>query len=485
MTRPAANVESHIGQYKILRTLGAGGMGTVYEGEHILLGKRAAIKTLLPSLSSHREIVDRFFNEARAISVISDPGVVQIFDFGYHVDGTAYIVMELLEGEPLSTRIERLGKLPTIDALRITRQITSSLEAAHERGIIHRDLKPGNVYVIRDNEAQSGERTKILDFGVAKLGGTDEDAHTTQTGTMLGTPVYMSPEQCKSAGEVDHRTDIYSVGCALFHMLTGRPPFECDSVAEFIAAHLREEPEPPSTLVPDLHPHVDAIVMRCLAKAPEDRFQSMAELQAAIERALAEISDSGSVTAAPGVARLPLGEGFQSKYDVNLGNRLATFDVTPPPRSPESKSWFIDSMSVPPISDRYDVPKMGFGKRIALAGALLAGVAGGLFVTSLALSAENASAATVPAPTAPAATSPEELSLQERHTVRETVPPVPLEPIEEPVIEEPAPAPIVKETAKKPEKVKRPPRPHVMKRPQPRTLKRDHETPGEDLYDTR
>jgi serine/threonine protein kinase len=480
VTRPAASAETHIGQYKILRTLGAGGMGTVYLGEHILLGKRAAIKTLLPSLSSHREIVDRFFNEARAISAISDPGVVQIFDFGYHVDGTAYIVMELLEGEPLSTRIERLGKLPAIDALRITRQITSSLEAAHECGIIHRDLKPANVYVIRDGEAQSGERTKILDFGVAKLGGTDEDAHTTQTGTMLGTPVYMSPEQCRSAGEVDHRTDIYSIGCALYHMLAGRPPFECDSVAELIASHLREEPAPPSTLVPDLPPQVDAIVMRCLAKSPDERFPAMAELQAAIERALAELSDSGSVVAAPGIARLPLGEGFQSEYDVNLGNRLATFDVTPSP-----DSWFIDSMSVPPISDRDDAPRMGLGKRVALACALLAGIAGGLVVTSVALSADNAAAATAPAPSAPVAASPEELSLHERHTVRESVPPAPAEPAVAPEIEEPAPAPIVKEVAKKPQKVERPPRPHVMKRPHPRTLHRDHEPVGEDLYDTR
>src|SRR5688572_32994232 len=125
-------------------------MGTVYLGEHVLLGRRAAIKTLLPSLSSHREIVDRFFNEARAISAISDPGVVSIFDFGYHVDGTAYIVMEYLEGESLAARLDRLTKLPLVDALRLARQLSSSLAAAHARDIVHRDLKPGNVFVIRD-----------------------------------------------------------------------------------------------------------------------------------------------------------------------------------------------------------------------------------------------------------------------------------------------------------------------------------------------
>lgn len=225
----APSVEKHIGQYKILRTLGAGGMGTVYLGEHRLLGRRAAIKTLLPALSSHREIVDRFFTEARAISAISDPGVVSIFDFGYHVDGTAFIVMEFLEGESLSARLERLGTLRLVDALRLARQLSSSLAAAHDRGIVHRDLKPGNVFLVRDPEVPGGERTKILDFGICKLG-DPECTTTTQTGTMLGTPVYMSPEQCRGAGRVDHRSDIYSLGCVLFHMLAGRPPFDCESV---------------------------------------------------------------------------------------------------------------------------------------------------------------------------------------------------------------------------------------------------------------
>ena len=186
MTAPP--VEKLIGQYRIVRTLGAGGMGTVYLGEHLLLGRRAAIKTLLAALSSQREIVDRFFNEARAISAISDPGVVQIFDFGYHVDGTAFIVMELIEGESLAARLERLERLPLVEALRLARQLASSLAAAHERGIVHRDLKPGNVFVIRDAEVPGGERTKILDFGICKLGDPDA-AGTTQTGAMLGTPV--------------------------------------------------------------------------------------------------------------------------------------------------------------------------------------------------------------------------------------------------------------------------------------------------------
>ena len=156
----------NIGQYRIVDKLGTGGMGTVFLGEHILLGRPAAIKILRPALSARKEVVERFFNEARATSAISDPGVVQVFDFGYHVDGTAYIVMELLDGEPLATRIQRLGRLPVAEALRIARQVAGALGAAHALGIVHRDLKPANIYLIGDPHAPGGERTKLLDFGI-------------------------------------------------------------------------------------------------------------------------------------------------------------------------------------------------------------------------------------------------------------------------------------------------------------------------------
>src|SRR5215510_6594604 len=184
-------------------------MGAVFLAEHTLIGRRAAIKVLLPALSQQREIVDRFFNEARATTSIPDPGIVQVFDFGFNVDGSAYIVMEFLEGEPLDKRLTRLGLLAASDALRITRQVSGSLGAAHARGIVHRDLKPDNIFMVRDPEAPGGERPKILDFGIAKLGGDNPSRMRTQTGALMGTPVYMSPEQCRGAGLVDHRSDIY------------------------------------------------------------------------------------------------------------------------------------------------------------------------------------------------------------------------------------------------------------------------------------
>ncbi len=294
--------EGLIGNYRVGRKLGEGGMGTVYLVEHALLGRKAALKVLLPSLSADPDIVNRFFNEARAATAIADPGIVQIFDFGIHTDGSAYIVMELLEGEPLDHRLRRVGRLSQIDALRIIRQCALSLQAAHTAGIVHRDLKPENIYLVVDAEVASGERCKILDFGIAKLGhsgGGEGNRFKTRTGALMGTPMYMSPEQCRGAGDIDHRSDIYALGCVLFHLLVGRPLFDGEGMGEIIASHLREPPPPPSTLVDGLRPEVEAIVLRCLAKAPADRFQHMSELvQAigAIERFL---------TAPPGMAVAP------------------------------------------------------------------------------------------------------------------------------------------------------------------------------------
>ncbi len=268
-----------IGTYRVLKKLGEGGMGAVYSAEHSLIGRRAAIKVLLPALSQNQEIVQRFFNEARAATAIQDPGIVQIFDFGYHSDGSAYIVMEYLEGEPLDARLKRLGRLAVPDALRILRMVASSLNAAHARGIIHRDLKPENIYLVSDREVSGGERPKILDFGIAKLtGDTGSSTVKTHTTAIMGTPMYMSPEQCRGAGQVDLRSDIYALGCVLFHLLVGRTPFDGDGIGEIIACHLREPAPSPSAFVPDIPPEVDQLVLRCMAKSADQRFQTAGEL---------------------------------------------------------------------------------------------------------------------------------------------------------------------------------------------------------------
>jgi serine/threonine-protein kinase len=238
--------------------------------------------------------------------------------------------MELLEGESLDARLHRLGRVPVMDVLRLTRQLALSLFAAHQRGVIHRDLKPENIFVVPDLEVFGGERTKILDFGIAKLTDLESSRLRTQTGLMMGTPVYMSPEQCRGAGSIDHRADVYSLGCVMFQMLTGRPPFDHEGGGELIAAHLKEIAPAPSTIVA-VQPAVDAIVARCLAKEPHERFATMHELAADLDHVLrtGSIALSSSIltpippepTFAPRRARWPL--VFAAAMIVGLGGATA------------------------------------------------------------------------------------------------------------------------------------------------------------------
>jgi len=295
---------AQVGAYRVLRRLGEGGMGEVWLAEHAMLGRRAAIKVLRAEQSSRPVMVTRFFNEARAAASISDPGIVQIFDFGHRADGSAYIVMELLEGEGLDQRLRRRGVLAVPDALRIMRQVAGSLGAAHAAGIIHRDLKPENIFLVRDPEVHGGERAKILDFGIAKLVG--ERRSQIQTYSMLGTPTYMSPEQCRATGPVDPRSDVYSLGCVLYTLLTGAPPFIKGGTGEIIAAHLLDEAPRLARLVANIPIGVDQIVERCLAKDPAERFASGTELAAAIGAELGMPSEISDRTIPDAYVTLPL-----------------------------------------------------------------------------------------------------------------------------------------------------------------------------------
>ena len=272
---------TQLGAYRVLHQIGEGGMGTVWLAEHGTLGRRAALKVLHPEYSSRPEIVQRFFNEARAATSIPDPGIVQIFDFGQHGDGSAYIVMELLDGEPLDRRLANVGRIAVADALRIMRQVANTLGAAHARAIVHRDLKPENIFLVRDPEVIGGERAKILDFGIAKLVGGAAGVKT-HTSTVMGTPTYMSPEQCRGAGQVDQRSDVYSLGCVLFTLLVGHPPFDGEGIGDIIAMHIRESAPAPSTRATGIPPEVDRLVLTCLAKDPAQRFASGGELALAI-----------------------------------------------------------------------------------------------------------------------------------------------------------------------------------------------------------
>src|SRR5262245_42276380 len=270
-----------LGGYRIVSEISTGGMGTVYRAQHTLLDRPAAVKLLRSELTANAELVQRFFTEARAASAIHHPGIIEVFDFGYATDGRAYLIMELLEGQPLGDRLQaRGGRLGEIETAQIARGIASALTAAHAKGIIHRDLKPDNVFLVTDPDLPSGERPKLLDFGIAKL--VDAvSAHHTQTGALIGTPLYMAPEQARAAATIDSRADLYSLGCILYEMLVGDPPFVAIGAGEIIAMHMFTPPPSPSARV-YTSPDMETIVMRLLAKDPHARYQTAAEVADAL-----------------------------------------------------------------------------------------------------------------------------------------------------------------------------------------------------------
>jgi serine/threonine-protein kinase len=275
--------------YAIVSEIGAGGMGRVYLATHRRLGRRAAVKVLLPEFASDPEIAARFFDEARATSLIDHPGIVEIYNCG-SLDDQPFIVMEHVDGESLATIVARTGPLAgePVTVASLLGQVASALAAAHAAGIVHRDLTPDNVFAILEREPAPRLSTKTLDFGVAKLA-VDRRAPGagTRPGTILGTPAYMSPEQCLGSNAVDHRSDVYALGCIAFELLTGRPPYMRSSAAELIAAHVREPAPPVSHMRPEVPPALDELVLRMMAKEPERRPASMDAVVAEVERLLA------------------------------------------------------------------------------------------------------------------------------------------------------------------------------------------------------
>ncbi len=275
-------IGEYLGSYRVQSKIGAGAIGEVYLAEHPLIGRKVAIKVLQQEFSTDPEIVSRFFNEARATAMIGHPGLVDALDFGMHQpSGAAYIVMEYLVGDTLSQHLERMNRLQPDVLIAVALQIASAAGAAHQRGIVHRDLKPDNVIIVSDQAYPFAMRIKVLDFGIAKL---SDATNKTRTGKLLGTPLYMSPEQCTGSGAVDHRADIYSLGIMMYEMACGKPPFGGRGVYELIMAHQNTPPVPPRQHSPLVPPELEAVILRALAKRADQRYQSMAELAQDLER---------------------------------------------------------------------------------------------------------------------------------------------------------------------------------------------------------
>jgi tRNA A-37 threonylcarbamoyl transferase component Bud32 len=275
-----------IGAYRVARLLGVGGMGRVYKGVHPAIGSRVAIKVLSRECTDRRELVDRFFAEAKAVNLIRHESIVNVLDLATLPDGRPYIIMEYLDGAPLASIIEHAvqtrSPLPLGGLARLAVEVLDALAAAHAKGIVHRDLKPDNIYV-----TPSG-RPKVLDFGIAKLSDLNAGS-ATRTGSLLGTPHYMAPEQ--AAGKpVDLRADVYAIGVILFEAATGQKPFLAESLFELLRKHVEVPPPPPRGLRPDLPVEVESVILTALAKAPEHRFASAQAMSMALQHATAHLA---------------------------------------------------------------------------------------------------------------------------------------------------------------------------------------------------
>ena len=274
-----ASTGARLDKYQLGRRLGEGSFGVVFAARDTTLGRDVAIKLLTAQHAYDPQILARFLQEATAAARITHPGIVTMFDCG-HTGGTAYIAMELLKGETLTNRLARSGRLAPDIAMELVRQIASALEAAHHAGVVHRDLKPDNIFLVPDPAVPSGERVKILDFGLAKL--RDQASRHTQARIVFGTPRYMSPEQTRSAAKADHRSDIYALGCILFELVCGQPPF-AGEMMDVVEQHQHMRAPRARAFMPALPDKLDRLIGEMLAKAPDERPQTMAAVQRALQ----------------------------------------------------------------------------------------------------------------------------------------------------------------------------------------------------------
>jgi serine/threonine-protein kinase len=383
------------GKYAIEKKLGEGGMGAVYIGEHLMMKRRVAIKTLLPQFTKNENAVQRFQREAQAASAIGHPNIVTIHDLGQTPDGMLYIVMELLDGRDLGQEVRALkasgwSKMDVERALLIMRQAGEGLAAAHEKGVVHRDLKPDNIFLTKARD--DADRVKLLDFGISKIRTPSPDqARLTTDGSLLGTPYYMSPEQAQGKSDIDHRADIYAFGVIFYELLAGRVPFQDDNMLRVIAMHALEQPPPPRQWNPEITPDMEAFILRAMAKDPASRFQTMND----VLMTLRAITGGGQDSTSAGFAAVSTGNGMTpAGYGSDPSGASWNGGRTPPPTfgAGGGGSWsgqgtgpMPGTLTATPMAWSEGPPKSqgGAGLKIAVAvvGVLLfLGVVGGLAV---------------------------------------------------------------------------------------------------------
>jgi eukaryotic-like serine/threonine-protein kinase len=314
------------GPYVLKKEIASGGGGTVYEAQHKVLGRKAAVKVLRRQLAASPQMVTRFVREAQAVNMIKHPAIVDIYEFDTLPDGRPFYVMELLEGTDVRTLLNERGRFSPAEVLEILEPVCSALQVAHEQGIVHRDLKASNIFVKTSGDTRA---IKLLDFGIAKLMHPDaSEAGLTVVGTRLGTSYTMAPEQIRGDG-VDPRTDIYALGVVLYHLLTGQYPFRAETMTDIERMHLEAPPPRPSQGAP-VSPAFDAVVLRCMEKTAERRYQSVKAFIEALREAVGSKTDKPEITARAAAifVEIRVADSADAESDAVLDDTSAILDAT-------------------------------------------------------------------------------------------------------------------------------------------------------------
>jgi serine/threonine-protein kinase len=394
-----------IGSYRILNKIGTGGMGAVYLAEHPLIGKKVALKVIHRELAGNKEVVQRFFQEAKAVTRINNEHIVQIHDFGVTPEGDHFYIMEYLEGKTLAQLLAKERVIDVMRSLHIAAQVASALAAAHGSGVIHRDLKPDNVMLI--SRLGDPDFVKLLDFGLAKVFAS-QSAVKTAAGVLLGTPQYMSPEACESRATIDARTDVYALGILLFQMTTGMLPFDGETMGEVLVKQVTQLPPAPRGINPNIPPSVEQLILRCLAKAADSRFPTMNQLREALLDPEAYLMKSPPIaparSLAPGEAPATAQQvmayaAAQQKTRLGTGNELplpapsstakTMMAVEPPRRSTVMPVPDLQPPAAPKMNTMRIATPLGYSSRpprkvwpVVLVAGLLLGLGGGAFAVA-------------------------------------------------------------------------------------------------------
>nr|AYM54080.1 protein kinase [Byssovorax cruenta] len=371
------------GKYRIVRLLGTGGMGAVYEGENLRIRRRVAIKVLHASVSENVEVVKRFEREAQAAALVGSEHICEVLDLGMLDDGTRFMVMEYLEGETLGQRIKKTGRLTPAQSTPLLVQVLEALGKAHAAGIIHRDLKPDNIFIL-PQRSSIRDFVKILDFGVSKFSQlASDEMSVTRAGAVVGTPYYMSPEQARGSAVVDARSDVYAIGVLLYQATTGQVPFQAETFNELLFKIVLDVAPPPQTYAPDLDADFAGIIQKAMARDPVQRFQSCAEFRDALLAYQAARLNGhpplGPQVSYPSLAPLGSRPSLPQPFpglegSASVPGASVSLTATPPGGTPTASSWGNASSAEAPPRSRAPMLIGLFAGVSVLGGAIIAAV---------------------------------------------------------------------------------------------------------------